>query len=315
MRGTRCAALLFFIATIGTSLSASEAVLSLWRDWVTSVGARDSAIAVMHNGEMAYGEAIGASLETARPIHSISKMITGACVMALIDEGALTLGTRVGDVIDAGNSPAGALTVENVLTHTGGLGPDETQNAIRVATNPRSPTDALVTQRALVRPLRSETGHAYNNENYAVLGEVIAAVTGETTEDACRARVLTGLTSAENREGQGSGLAYGGWAMSMLDLAVFGARYELHGDAPRVSAAPGVDYGPGVLIRDTSAGPNLWHYGGLCLFRRGSGAALFVLPQGLTMAVSYDVCASNEDLRALEQTVLAPAARAMVTAQ
>ncbi|MEL7344091.1 MAG: serine hydrolase domain-containing protein [Pseudomonadota bacterium] len=313
MRGC---AILAVVWSMGLApVAASDAVLSLWRDWVRAVGASESAIAVMQLDDMAYAEAIGQDLDAPRPVHSVSKMITGACVTSLVEDALLTYQTGAGEVIQADRSPGGALNVAQLLTHTGGLGPDETQNAIRLVTQPRSFTDELVAKRALARRLRPETGHAYNNENYAILGMMIASVTGQSVEDACRARVLGGLASAQNREGQGSGLSYGGWALSMPDLARFGAAFDLPVDAPRANVSPGIDYGPGVLIRDTDAGPNLWHYGGLCAFGRGSGAALFILPHGLTMAVSYNVCASAQDLRQLEQTVLAPAARAMLRSQ
>ena len=57
-------------------------------------------------------------------IGSITKTMTALCVMALVDEGRLSLDSRVVDLLPdmPFDGPVETLTIKHLLTHTGGIG-------------------------------------------------------------------------------------------------------------------------------------------------------------------------------------------------
>lgn len=281
--------------------------LAGWRAWVAEVGATQSAIAILQGDRVVAEAAIGTDLAAPQPVYSISKMITGACVMHLIAQGALSLDATVSETLDLPESPAAAVTISALLTHQSGIGPDATQNVLRVMTRPQSLSDAQVSEEALARPLKGPGVHDYNNENYAILGQILARVTGEARP--CKNRVL-GMAPGAAASGRGD-VAYGGWKVPVIELARFGRSLRYDPNWPMADLGGGAFYGPGVLVRPTEAGANLWHYGGLCLImQRGGGAALYALSDGVTLAVTYNVCADGAALARLEAEVLVPAALA-----
>lgn len=276
-----------------------------WRAWAADVGATESTIAILQADAVVAQDALGTGLTDPQPVYSISKMITGACIMDLIADGSLALDTTVGDALNRADSPAAAVTVAQLLTHQSGIGPDATQSLLRVMTQPDSLSDAKVSAAALDRPLQAADTYQYNNENYAILGQIIAEVTGGS--GSCKDRVLSMAPAAQ--ASQRGDLSYGGWELPVVELARFGQTLRYDPDWPMADLGGGAFYGPGVLIRPKATGANLWHYGGLCLaIKRGGGAALYVLPEGVTLAVTYNVCADAEALARLEKDVLVPAA-------
>jgi CubicO group peptidase (beta-lactamase class C family) len=303
------------MAAMAAPLRADDAAaLAGWRAWAAEVGVEQSAIAILRDGAVTAEAALGAEAQAAFPIQSVSKTITGACVMALVDEGLVALDSPLSEVFAArpdllpAGAEAGAVTIAGLLTHSAGIWPDSTQNIFDVMqeTGDVDRHDEITT-RALARS-RVAPDHRYNNENYAILGSVIAEVTGQSVAEACTARVLPRLASAAPDAKFGGGLAYGGWGMSMADLVRFGGGLTARADWPSVEIGHGVNYGPGVLMRETAAGLNLWHYGMVCLpGGPNGGAVLFALTERLVLAVSYDRCLTDTQAVDIERQVLIPA--------
>lgn len=127
-------------------------------------------------------------------IGSISKVWTATVVMMLIDEGRLTLGTRIVDVLPgfrlADQAAAEELTIWHLLTHTNGIDGD-------IFTDTGRGDDAL---EKYVDTLATATQNhpvgatwSYSNTGYVILGRVIEAVTGQTWDAAMAERLFTPL--------------------------------------------------------------------------------------------------------------------------
>ncbi|GAA1953219.1 serine hydrolase [Microbacterium deminutum] len=161
---------------------------------------------------------------------SVSKTIVALAVHRLIQDGQLTFGTRVQDVL-ALTQPDGSavpsmfhdVTVQHLLEHTSGLPTNpygiEPQVALAfdLAGRPTQlPVDGRKTDRFLVTQPASPppTTPSYSNWGYFLLGHVVMKVTGKTTLPAALSGLLTrplsitGLRIARTRvEGQTPGEA------------------------------------------------------------------------------------------------------------
>jgi len=136
---------------------------------------------------------------------SLSKLLTAALVLQLVEQGSLSLADEVDGIGDGSRS----VTVEHLLTHSAGLPregdfgywfsadfPDATELAGFLAT-----TD-----------LRSAPGESlhYSNIGYAALGSVVEQVTEQTFDAALRERVIEPLDmNASGARGPASGVANG----------------------------------------------------------------------------------------------------------
>ena len=106
-------------------------------------------IGLVRGDELVYSEAFGyadieskapASLSRHQRIASISKTLTGLCAMALVDEGHLSLDSRVVDLLPdvAFDGPAEAMTLRHLLTHTSGIGEAPTPDALAATIDPNA---------------------------------------------------------------------------------------------------------------------------------------------------------------------------------
>lgn len=122
-------------------------------------------------------------------IASGSKAFTALTVMRLVEEGALALDSRVRDLIGPDAPPiADALTVEHLLTHTGGFTDylDETDwrpEDYVLAVPPHTLTSAsayLPVLSGVVRQVGAPgEAFAYSNAGYVLLGIIVERNTGE----------------------------------------------------------------------------------------------------------------------------------------
>jgi len=128
-------------------------------------------------------------------VGSITKMWTATLVMQLVDEGHVDLDDRVNSHLDptlrlADQGVADAVTIRQLLTHTGGFYGDREDP-------PERGDDAL--QRAIASyadlPQLHRPGQlfSYCNSGYNVLGRLVECLTGSTWDDALRDRVLSPL--------------------------------------------------------------------------------------------------------------------------
>ena len=155
---------------------------------------------VVRDGELVWSLGVGTcdvampdvapDAETAFAIGSISKTFTAALILALRDEGKLTLADRLGTYLP-GNRHAG-LTLRELLSHASGLQREPVGDVWDTMVMPS--IDEVVTrldEAEQVLPARLRWH--YSNLAFALLGEVVARVDGRTWATALQARLLDPL--------------------------------------------------------------------------------------------------------------------------
>lgn len=198
-------------------------VADLWiREQIAYHGVPGVAIAVVHGSEIVWSAGYGSSdLATGAPVTpqtrfrlgSVSKLFTATAVMILRDEGKL----RLEDPVDkhlpwfAVKNPFAdrpAITVEQLLTHTSGLP--------REAPLPYWTTHDFPGREALRASLggisllaRPGETYRYSNLGVSLLGEIVAAVSGESWAAFVDRRILSplGMAASQAEPTDFSGLA------------------------------------------------------------------------------------------------------------
>ena len=297
-----------------TDAARAEGVMAAFEHWAQE-NALNGAIAVLKDGivlrQLGVGQDANAPVETA----SLSKAITAICVSELVARGALSYGDSAAHHLGRGPD----VTVAQLLTHTAGLGADSTQFSMQVWFGSASPRHARVLEAVMLRPwflrgrLVPETYH-YSNENYALLGLIIEAVSDTSYEQACRDLVLTPAKAAGQPSPlSGAFLPWGGWRMTLADYGRFHAtwfgRNNARAQTPLQSPAAKIGsdyyYGLGSIFRSDVTGTHYWHTGALCFPGRlnvGSFAASWA--NGWTVATSYDKCIDDKPLRQLQRALV-----------
>ncbi len=160
-------------------------------------------VAVVRNGapilEKGYGYAnlehqTPATADTVYQLASVTKQFTAAAVMALVEEGRLsldeTLGSRLPDVPESWR----AVTVRQLLNHTSGI-PSFTNlpDFARMARKDMTPAEVLKLVEG--RPVEFKPGEkwAYNNTGYYLLGMVIEKASGKRYDEYLRERFFKPL--------------------------------------------------------------------------------------------------------------------------
>jgi CubicO group peptidase (beta-lactamase class C family) len=123
-------------------------------------------------------------------IGSITKPLTMAAALALVDDGRLDLSDRLGDLLPGVPADKRAITLRQLLAHRAGL-------AEYVVDAPGGDFVELSRHEALSRilsqPLRFEPGtdYGYSDAGYTVAAAVIEDAAGRPFEDFLRDRILT----------------------------------------------------------------------------------------------------------------------------
>jgi CubicO group peptidase (beta-lactamase class C family) len=141
------------------------------------------AAAVVRDGEVAWSSAVGtadfdagqaATPDTQYRIGSITKTFTATAVMQLREEGKLDLDDRLDQHLEVTN---GSPTIRRLLCHLSGL----QREVGEMFVTGESPTeqqliDAMSTLEFVLKPAQQ---HHYSNLAYALLGQVVAAKSGQ----------------------------------------------------------------------------------------------------------------------------------------
>jgi CubicO group peptidase (beta-lactamase class C family) len=189
------------------------------------------AVAVMRGGKLVYARGFGyADVEKRTPVQpdalfriaSVSKPITSAAIMTLVEDGKLALDDRVAPFI-AHLAPAPGATVDprweqvtirHLLTHTGGWDRNKPNGGFDPIDRPAIAAAAVdapapASGETLIRymkgmPLDFDPGakFAYSNFGYIILGRVIERVSDMPYEEYVRARVLGPVGAARTQQGR-----------------------------------------------------------------------------------------------------------------
>jgi len=203
------------VPVTGRAVKGMESFDTLMTSFIARHNVPGAALAVVRGGKIIYARGFGhADRDTHTPVQpeslfriaSVSKPITSAAVMQLVQGKKLRLDDRVFDILKL--KPIGkgkvdprlkAVTVRHLLQHTGGWDRDKSfdpmfrsvQIAKALGTPP--PAGAMdVARYMLTVPLDFDPGsrYAYSNFGYCLLGRIIAARTGMTYEQYVRRHVL-----------------------------------------------------------------------------------------------------------------------------
>jgi len=287
-----------------------------FRGWADTVGVDAAVMTItrdgVHQGDVALGLAATAPVELA----SLGKAVTGLCAVSLIKSGQWTAQTTSREVLGWG--PDG-VRVGALMTHSAGIGPDQTQVAMQLWLDLDGHRAETAARRALGRAAQAlEPGtYGYNNENYAILGAMIAAQTGQTYAAYCTDAVLVpaGVTTARLSPRTGSMASWGGWQMSVQDYARL--MHWAYGAEGYVGAAPeawpqaamggGAFYGVGMTQRAFRGSMNYWHFGLLCFpGRLNAGSYTVRWMDTWSVVIAHDTCTDWDAMIALD-TALARA--------
>ena len=162
---------------------------------------------VAHQGKVASVEAVGWQDRDARTpmrpntifqIMSMTKPITCAAVMTLVDEGRLSILDPVekylpefkGQKLRTGEAPAHPITLRDLMTHTSGVASGSSEGFDRPMH-----TLAEVVADAGHQPLDFPPGSkwSYSNNGIATLGRILEVVSGESYEQFMEARIFKPL--------------------------------------------------------------------------------------------------------------------------
>src|SRR5688572_5948751 len=215
----------------GAALPGLEPFEQSVRDMMRTYGIPGGAVALVRDGKLFYARGFGyADLENKTPVEpdalfriaSVSKPITGAAVMKLVEEGKLQLDDRVAPLIAHLTPAPGAIvdprweqiTIRHLLNHSGGwdrnkpvggFDPMDRPFIAAAAVNAPAPASAETIIRYMKgMPLDFNPGEkfAYSNFGYGILGRVIERLSGMAYEEYVRARVLQPVGANRTRQGR-----------------------------------------------------------------------------------------------------------------
>ena len=200
-------------------------------DLMQTYGVPGGAVAVVRDGRLIYARGFGyADVEHRTPVQpdalfriaSVSKPITSAAIMKLVEDGKLGLDDRVAPLIAHLTPAPGAtvdprweqITIQELLDHTGGwdrtkpnggFDPMDRPWIAAAAVNAPAPASAETIIRYMKgMPLDFTPGeqHVYSNFGYATLGRVIERLSGMRYEEFVRSRVLLPVGATRTRSGK-----------------------------------------------------------------------------------------------------------------
>jgi CubicO group peptidase (beta-lactamase class C family) len=162
-------------------------------------------IEVRLSGKSSYRRAVGfanletrtkMSMESVHELASVSKQFTAAAVMAMVEQGKLSLNDTVDRFVDQAPKEWKNVTVEMLLHHTSGL-PDYLDMFVDLGARV---TPKIVIDRLKGKKMQFEPGAKweYSNTGYMLLGHIVDQVSGESFHDVVRKHIFlrAGMKSA-----------------------------------------------------------------------------------------------------------------------
>ncbi|OEK06696.1 serine hydrolase domain-containing protein [Roseivirga misakiensis] len=120
-------------------------------------------------------------------IASITKLFTTVMVMQLIDEGKLTLDTKVGDVLTNSEiTNANKISIKHLLQHTSGLR-KESRTSFLSSFSADEMIGKFASKKASFQPGKDIR---YNNIDFIVAGKIIEVLTGKSFTENLNQRIL-----------------------------------------------------------------------------------------------------------------------------
>ncbi len=200
MRRNSAALLLFTLVLLTTFVDANDVdkyvEMKMAETHVPGV-----AIAVVKNGKVIKRKGYGiasvefnapVTTETVFEIGSVSKQITAAAIMLLVEDGKIDLDEKISKYLPDTPESWNAVTVRNLLTHTSGVRSYTSIGGFQLSK--RYKVKDFIAELSK-QPLDFETGSAYkySNSGYSLLGYIIESASGKTYWDFLRERIYKPL--------------------------------------------------------------------------------------------------------------------------
>jgi len=215
----------------GAAMAGMEPFETSVRNVMQKYNIPGGAVALVREGKLIYARGFGyADVEKKKHVEpdalfriaSVSKTITGAAIMKLVEEGKLKLDDRVSPLIADLTPKPGAtvdprweqITIRQLLSHSGGWDRDKPNGGFDPIDRPLIAAAAVnapapASSETLIRymkgmPLDFNPGQkfAYSNFGFIILGRVIERLGGMKYEDYVRARVLVPVGASRTRQGK-----------------------------------------------------------------------------------------------------------------
>jgi CubicO group peptidase (beta-lactamase class C family) len=163
-------------------------------------------LAIAHKGDIVLEEAFGvADVSTGEPltprhrfrVASHSKSFTAAGIMRLREEGRLGLDDAVGRYVQGLHSEVAQVTIAQLLSHSAGLTRDGDAGGQFSDRIPFASAEEIFADIAGPPLIDPNTRFKYSNHGFALLGMVIAAVTGEPYRSWMQREVVQAFELAE----------------------------------------------------------------------------------------------------------------------
>ncbi|AHG93302.1 beta-lactamase (plasmid) [Gemmatirosa kalamazoonensis] len=252
--------------TTGTGMPGMTSFDQRVRDLMRQYGIPGGAVALVRDGKLIYARGFGyADAENKTPVQpdalfriaSVSKPITSAAIMKLVEDGKLGLDDRVAPLIADLKPAPGAkvdprweqITIRHLLNHTGGWDRDKPnggfdpmfQSAVAAAAvgapAPASAETIIRYMKGMPLDFDPGTKWAYSNFGYDILGRVIERLSGMPYEEFVRTRVLQPAGANRTRVGK----------TRMKDALADEVRYYYPGAALNWPLVPSVFPGEGIV--------------------------------------------------------------------
>ncbi len=297
-------------------------VESAWRGWMARHGVTAGAMALGQSDAVIHAAGEGRDPAAPYPVASLSKAITALCLNEILAETGHGWDTTLGDIADALSQVrvtpppwAHHITLAQLVTHTSGMAPDLTQGDMVSRLHGTLGLHRRIAWQALQRDaLRGTPGaHVYSNTNYAMLGTVAEALSGQDYASACTQRITApaGANGAVIEGAMGSMSSYAGWEISAEDYVRIAAHWFAP-DRPWINqpgAFPAHDgYGLGVVTSGRGQGAAVTHNGRLCSTGNEDnnlGALFLAKGDGSVFAANWRGCLPPESYDDLLRSVRA----------
>jgi CubicO group peptidase (beta-lactamase class C family) len=277
-----------------------------WRDWMARHNVTQSSIAIGRARELLHSAGEMRSPEQAYPMASLSKAITGMCLNQLLAQGPYSWPSTLADLASVFlqvnltiNTAMTDLTLAQIATHTSGL-PEILTYGSASHRSVNLSSQSTMTRAALGEPdnFGPQGSRIYSNANYAILGVLIEAMTGEAYAEYCGTHIMipASATQAGVFGRMASTAGYGGWSVSVEDYA----RFAMHWFDPAqpwmmrpadFAYDAGAQYGMGTNVFPGRGGTYVGHSGRWTHNdpnKPNIGALFFVSADGVTVVVNWD---------------------------
>jgi CubicO group peptidase (beta-lactamase class C family) len=201
---------LFFVFLFLTTFARADEVDNFVRAQLAERHIPGAAIAVIRNGRVVKTEGYGlasvefnvpATKETVFEIGSVSKQMTAAAIMLLIEEGKINPDEKISKYLPNTPDAWKNVSVRNLLTHTSGIKSYTGLSGFELTK--RLNRDEFIKTLG-VQPLEFETGsrYLYSNSGYNLLGFIIETISGKSYWNFMRERIFKplGMNATADRD-------------------------------------------------------------------------------------------------------------------